>query len=116
MKTIFSSKSHGLFVPLVFVGAIVLFSGCGNGDTPMQKVGDYAVALKVSPDPPAVGLNTFKVKLEDASAKPVNDATVHIHYSMPAMAGMPAMANETEAKPKGTGLYEAEIDLGGGGK
>ena len=116
MKTIFSSKSHGLFVPLVFVGAIVLFSGCGNGDTPMQKVGDYVVALKVSPDPPAVGLNTFKVKLEDASAKPVNDASVHIHYSMPAMAGMPAMANETEAKPKGNGLYEAEIDLGGGGK
>ncbi|MCZ6819896.1 MAG: efflux RND transporter periplasmic adaptor subunit [Calditrichaeota bacterium] len=116
MKTKFSLKWHGLFIVPVFASVILLFSSCGNSDEPMQKVGDYAIALKISPDPPVVGLNTFKVKLEDASAKPVNDATVHIHYSMPAMAGMPAMANETEAKPKGNGLYEAEIDLGSGGK
>ena len=109
-------KSYGLFIALVFAGAIVLFSGCGNGDTAKQRVGDYAISLKVTPDPPAVGLNTFKITVENATGKPVNDAIVHIHYSMPAMAGMPAMANETEAKPGGSGLYEAEIDLGSGGK
>ena len=116
MKTKFSLKWYGLFIVPVSVSAILLFGGCGTSDAPMQKVGDYAVALNVSPDPPAVGLNTFKIKLEDASAKPVNDATVHIHYSMPAMAGMPAMASETEVESKGNGLYEAEIDLGSGGK
>lgn len=110
MKTKFSLKWYCLFFVLVFISAILPFSGCSTSDVPTQKVGDYAIALNIAPDPPALGLNTFRVKLDDASGKPVNDATVHIHYSMP------AMANETRAKPKGNGLYEAEIDLGDGGK
>lgn len=109
-------KLYGLFSMLALGSTILLFNGCGESEEAVQRVGDYAIALRVSPDPPAVGLNTFKVKVEDKAGQPVTDATVHIHYSMPAMAGMPAMANETEAKPKGNGLYEAEIDLGGGGK
>ncbi|MCI0691961.1 efflux RND transporter periplasmic adaptor subunit [candidate division KSB1 bacterium] len=102
-------------ITILAVGPL-LFSACGKGESPGQKIGDYTVSLQVKPDPPAVGMNTFKVTVKDATDKPVTGATVHIHYSMPAMAGMPAMANEAETQHIGNGAYEAQIDLGAGGK
>ncbi len=100
---------------ILLITALIL-TGCGKSQKAIQKIGDYEITLTVAPDPPAVGLNTFKVKVKKADGKPITDATVHIHYSMPAMAGMPAMADEAEAKHIGNGLYEAQIDLSAGGK
>ncbi len=110
------TKLYGLISVLALVSITLLFNGCGESEQSVQRIGNYAVALRVSPDPPAVGLNTFKVKVEDKGGQPVTDATVHIHYSMPAMAGMPAMADEAKATHVGNARYEARIDLGAGGK
>lgn len=45
-------KWHGLFVMSVLMSTILLFNSSGKSDAPMQKVGDYTIVLKVSPDPP----------------------------------------------------------------
>ena len=117
MKRKLFSKTKELFTAVALAMAILLSVGCGKKqEWPTQNSAGYAFSLLVSPDPPSVGLNSFKVKVRDSTGKPVNKATVNIRYSMPAMAGMPAMGNETAAKPIGDGLYEAKIDLGSGGK
>ncbi len=117
MKIRKSMKPYGSFFMLVLVSmSTILTSACGRNEKNLQPAGEYQIGLTVSPDPPAVGPNTFKIRLEDRNGKPVNDATVHIHNSMPAMAGMPAMSNEAVASPKGNGWYEASIDLGSGGQ
>jgi multidrug efflux pump subunit AcrA (membrane-fusion protein) len=101
---------------ITIITSSLLWSGCGEAGGPDQKVGDYAMSLRVRPDPPIVGLNTFRIKVLDASDSPVENATIHIHYSMSAMAGMPAMADEAETQHIGNGLYEVQIDLSSGGK
>ena len=115
MKSKFFLKLNGLFSILLLISAVVILKGCGGGEEAVQKVDDYTIALTVSPDPPAVGLNTFKIKVTDSASLSVTEATVHIHYSMPAMAGMPAMADEAETQNVGNGEYQAKIDLGAGG-
>ena len=111
MKSIFK------FLNLLCRVALVLtLSGCGDDGETLQKAGDYSISLKSNPDPPTVGLNTIEAKIIAASAAPVNGAAVHLHFSMPAMAGMPAMASETEMQEIGKGIYRAEIDLGSGGQ
>ncbi|MFQ5650821.1 MAG: efflux RND transporter periplasmic adaptor subunit [bacterium] len=115
MKPEFSSHLSGLFDALLLISALLIFNGCGDVEEAFQKAGDHTIALTVSPDPPAAGLNTFKVRVKNAAGRPVTSATVHVHYSMPAMAGMQAMANDTEARHVENGLYEAQIDLGAGG-
>ncbi len=111
MKSIFR-----ISIIAILAGAVFVLTHCGDGEETMQKAGDYSLSLKTIPDPPAVGLNIFDVKISDASGAAVNGATVHLHYSMPAMAAMPAMADETELTETGNGKYRTEIDLGGGGQ
>lgn len=111
MKSIFK------FFPLVFLaGTVLMLTGCGDGEETLQKAGDYFISLKSNPDPPTVGLNLFEAKITDASGAPVTGAAIHLHFSMPAMAGMSAMASETEMQETGKGKYRAEIDLGSGGQ
>lgn len=100
----------------VVSSAVILLVGCGPEREPGRRVGDYIISFQITPDPPAVGTNMFKVNITDASGSPVTGATVRIRYSMPAMAGMPAMGDEVQARPAGDGEYKAEIDLGAGGK
>ena len=104
-------------VKLMMLGGVMFFlGGCGKPEIAGEKVGEYTISITVDPNPPAVGANTFAVKVSHEKGVPVTDATVHIHYSMPAMAGMPAMADEAETQHIGNGVYEAKIDLGAGGK
>lgn len=114
IKSILSFQQGLLLIAIIT--SSLLWSGCGEAEGPGQKVGDYTISLRVKPDPAVVGLNTFRIKVLDASDSPVEDATVHIHYSMPAMAGMPAMSNEIQTQHAGDGAYEAQIDLSSGGK
>jgi hypothetical protein len=50
-----------------------------------QKVGDMIVQINLNPYPPAVASNEFTVTLTDASGQAINDATVSLDLTMPAM-------------------------------
>lgn len=62
----------------------------------------------ISEKPISVGVNTLKVVLADDKFK---DAEVSIKVFMPAMPGMPAMQDVSEAKNLGDGSYEAQVNL-----
>jgi hypothetical protein len=51
----------------------------------------------------------MEIAITDASGKAVTDAKVTLSYSMPAMAGMPAMSYKADAELKGT-IYRAKVD------
>lgn len=114
MQRKYNGRTISILIGMLAVG--VVLAGCGSNKQPGQTVGDYIISFHTTPDPPAVGTNMFRVNFTDASGSPVTGATVRIRYSMPAMAGMPAMGDEVQARPAGDGEYRAEIDLGAGGK
>jgi RND family efflux transporter MFP subunit len=73
--------------------------------------------LTTSPSPPQKGNNTIRVKLTDASGKPVAGAQVTVTFfmaAMPAM-GMAAMKTVVQTSDKGSGTYEGSGSLGSGG-
>src|SRR5712664_1489349 len=73
--------------------------------------------LSTEPDPPHKGANTFRVRLADASGRPISGAEVSVTFSMPAMPamGMAAMRTQVPLTEKGNGLYEGSGQLGSGG-
>ncbi|HEX5434641.1 MAG TPA: FixH family protein, partial [Candidatus Angelobacter sp.] len=73
--------------------------------------------LTTEPSPPHKGANTFRVKLTDASGKPIAGAQVTVTFYMPAMPamGMAAMNTTATLADKGNGLYEGSGELGSGG-
>ena len=75
------------------------------------------IALRVQPDPPNVGENTFEVAVQDDKGQPVPDADVVIQFFMAGMPtmNMPAMRNEVKLSPAGGGLYRGtgEITMAG---
>ena len=79
-----------------------------------KKAGDYSVEIKMDKDPPVVGANNVEIVIKDKAGKAVMDATVLVTASMPAMPGMPAIANKADAKSDG-GKYKAKIELSSGG-
>lgn len=60
-----------------------------TGELPMgtsaQKAGDTIVMIKLDPYPPTVSMNEFTVTLTDAAGQALNDATVSLDLTMPAM-------------------------------
>lgn len=99
----------------IAVIAAIAISGCQQSKEMGEKVGDYTISLSTDPNPPIVGKNRFIAEIE-APDGPLRRAIVHIHYSMTAMAGMPAMGNEVQAKETAKGRYEADVDFSAGGK
>jgi len=75
-----------------------------------KKAADYSVHVKIDKNPPVVGDNKVTVEIKDALGKYITDARVVIDYSMPAMAGMPAMNYRTDATPNGN-EYAARMNL-----
>ena len=73
-----------------------------------KKAGELSVLIKMDRNPPISGDNNMEVAITDAAGKAVTDAMVAIAYSMPAMAGMPAMSYKADGKLKGT-VYRAKI-------
>ena len=53
--------------------------------TVAQQVGDMIVMITLNPYPPTVSMNEFTVILTDASGQAINDATVSLDLTMPAM-------------------------------
>lgn len=74
-----------------------------------KKAGEYSVLIKIDKNPPVAGKNNMEIAITDASGKAVTDAKVALSYSMPAMAGMPAMSYKADAELKGT-IYRAKVD------
>ena len=107
------SRRQTLFSLLA--GISIFLVGCGQPEHIRHDVGAFTISMTVDPDPPAVGLNTFTVKLANNAGEPLSDALIHFHYSMPGMSGMPAMQGEVQAEEAESGSYQAEIDLGAGG-
>jgi hypothetical protein len=74
-----------------------------------KKTGEYSILIKIDKNPPVAGKNNIEIAITDASGKTVTDAKVALSYSMPPMAGMPAMSYKTEAELKGS-VYRAKVD------
>ncbi len=74
-----------------------------------KKAGDYNVVIKIDKNPPVAGPNNVEIAITDASGKVVSDAKVTLTYSMPAMAGMPAMSYKADAQPSG-GIYKTKVN------
>lgn len=91
----------------------------GAGGTAAVSLPQQNASLEFSsdPSPPHKGNNIFRVKLTDASGKPLSGARVNVTFYMPAMPamGMSAMRTSTILTDKGNGLYEASGTLGSGG-
>jgi hypothetical protein len=74
-------------------------------NTAMQTSGDLLVSLNINPYPPSGGdASTFIVTLEDATGKPVSDATISLDLTMPEM-WMPA--NQVTLAAADAGKYQA---------
>jgi len=75
-----------------------------------KKAGEYDVEIKIDKNPPVVGDNTITIEIKDGAGKYVTDAKVRVDYSMPAMAGMPAMNYKADAALSGN-TYKAVMNL-----
>jgi len=91
----------------------------GAGGTAAVSVAQQSANLEFSsePSPPRKGGNTFRVKLTNASGKPITGAQVTLTFYMPAMPamGMAAMKTTATLTDKGSGIYEGTGELGSGG-
>jgi len=75
-----------------------------------KKAGDLTVDVKIDKNPPITGTNNMEIAVKDPAGKALTDAKVVVEYSMPAMAGMPAMNYKAEAAMKGE-KYRAAMNL-----
>jgi Cu(I)/Ag(I) efflux system membrane fusion protein/cobalt-zinc-cadmium efflux system membrane fusion protein len=75
------------------------------------------IDLTTNPTPPHKGTNTVRVKLTGADGKPVTGVQIAVTFFMPAMPGMGMAAMRTSATlaEKGSGIYEAPVQLQTGG-
>lgn len=91
----------------------------GAGGTAAVSVPQENASVEFSsePSPPHKGNNIFRVKLADASGKPIGGAQVSVTFYMPAMPamGMSAMRTSATLTDKGNGWYEGSGTLQSGG-
>jgi Cu(I)/Ag(I) efflux system membrane fusion protein/cobalt-zinc-cadmium efflux system membrane fusion protein len=91
----------------------------GAGGSAAVSIPQQSASLEFSsePSPPRKGGNNFRVKLTDASGKPIIGAQVTVTFYMPAMPamGMAAMKTNAVLTDKGNGMYEGSGELGSGG-
>jgi uncharacterized GH25 family protein len=100
----------------IAIAGLVLF-GCSKGYEKKTVAGDLTITLSIDRYPLVKGDNMLSVKAVDASGKPVTDATVSVHYFMPAMPGMAPMDFNTQAVLKGDQyVFSANVPMEGGWK
>ncbi len=92
-------------------------AGGAGGTAAMPMAQAANLDFTTEPSPPRKGGNTFRVRLTDASGKPITGAQVTVTFYMPAMPamGMAAMKTTTTLNDKGNGQYEGAGELGSGG-
>ncbi|NMC82725.1 MAG: FixH family protein, partial [Armatimonadetes bacterium] len=98
-------RYHRLFGS-VFLLVCAAFLPSGASAAPQTQAGPYRVEISVDPSPIVVGSATVLVRLTDASAKPVDGATVSALVKMPTMemGETVRQAKPVAGKP---GVYEA---------
>jgi hypothetical protein len=95
----------GLIVILVAAGA-----AWAKDYEVKKKAGDYSVVVRIDRNPPVVGENNARIKVEEAGGRHVTDAKVVVHYGMAAMPGMPPMNYKTDAQVR-EDWYHAKMNL-----
>ena len=73
-----------------------------------QKSGDLIVSLELNPYPPSVGQGEFDVTLTDLSGQAIDDASISLDLTMPAMRmppNQPAMEFVSDGKYHTTAYY-----------
>lgn len=100
------TRTASLLIIVVMVLAVGLVHAAGY--VMEKKAQDYTVVFKMDNNPPIVGNNNASVEIKDAKGAAVTDGQVKIDYSMPAMAGMPAMNYSADAKLDGK-VYKAVL-------
>ena len=100
---------------LVVVVAVFFTGTALAGEyTVQKKAGDYTVDIRMDRNPPVVGANQLDITVTDKAGRAVTDAKVQVIASIPAMPGMPAMENKSDAKID-DGKYKTKINLSMGG-
>jgi Cu(I)/Ag(I) efflux system membrane fusion protein/cobalt-zinc-cadmium efflux system membrane fusion protein len=93
-------------------------AGGAGGSAAMPMAQQNAnLEFSTDPSPAHKGNNILRVKLTDASGKPISGAQVSVTFYMPAMPamGMAAMRMNATLNDKGNGLYEGSGTLDSGG-
>jgi hypothetical protein len=95
----------------IFAMALLLIAGVvyAKDYEVTKKAGDYNVLIKLDRNPPIAGENNITIAITDKSGKAITDAKVVFNYSMPAMAGMPAMSYKVDADLKEI-VYKAKVN------
>jgi hypothetical protein len=93
--------------------------------TAAQQAGDMIVLLTLNPYPPTSGMSEFNVTLTDAAGQAINDATIALDLSMPAMRmppNQPDLSSGSDGKYNGTapftmrGWWRIEVIITRGGQ
>jgi hypothetical protein len=97
----------------VIVVIILLFAaglGCAKDNSVSKESESYKVIFNIDKNPPVMGDNNAQITIKDKSGAYITDATVEVGYSMPAMAGMPAMDYSSTAELKAK-AYVAKLNF-----
>jgi RND family efflux transporter MFP subunit len=84
---------------------------------PQQATEQLQIDFSTNPNPPHKGANTVRIKITGADGKPVTGVQATVTFLMPAMPAMGMAAQHASASlvDKGTGNYEAPLQLDVGG-
>lgn len=110
---------------LSLIAMCLMLTSCGRPDDAVPEssgqapvtVGKVRVAFTSDPDPLKPGTNSLAVTVVDTNGKPVEDATVKVTLSMPAMPSMnmAAMRTESVLSHQEAGRYRGTGELAMGG-
>lgn len=117
MKSRITARVFSVLVLAILIGMSVHNSLARAQDKPSVTQTKAKVELTTDPSPAQKGSNTIRVKLTDATGKPISGAQVTVTFFMAAMPSMnmPEMKNVIKGTDKGDGIYEGKGGLGSGG-
>jgi RND family efflux transporter MFP subunit len=89
-------------------------TGAGSAVAPAETA---KAELTTNPSPPKKGRNEVRVRLTDATGRPLPNAKVNVRFFMPGMPamGMAEMKVTADLQDRGDGLYSGGIELDSGG-
>ncbi len=92
-------------------------TSAGNSAAMPMAAAQAKLEFQTDPSPPRKGVNTFRVRLTDASGAPISGAEVGVVFFMPAMPamGMAEMRTESRLNETGAGNYQGSGSLESGG-
>jgi Cu(I)/Ag(I) efflux system membrane fusion protein len=100
----------------LLVIALLVVSGCARERMEVHDVGGgLRVGVAMDPAEPKVGGNVLRLRVEDASGKPVRGARVDALVFMAAMGAMPRMESKPVLNETSPGVYEGKFGLAMGG-